>query len=157
MRYLNVCLVVLWTFAYAPQAIAVMPQAGDLILLDLGNDQILLQDADTGEISVVSSWNISNGNPLIGTGPEPIFGDDAQMGPDGYLYMGVGQMIRVNLETGDREEVVAPGTAAGPYVVYPAPSFFPASVASLGGWAAAVLLAGIFIGVQMNILGPIKA
>jgi hypothetical protein len=58
---------------------------------------------------------------------------------------------RIDPNNGNREFLVFGSQAAtGGFVVWPAPNFFPPNVASLGTWGLAMLLVGIFIGVQLR-------
>ena len=148
MRLLTLCFVLLWMTTLATPALAVTPQTGDLIFSY--QHSIVLQDAQTGALSTVSCWDASECS-LLGSGPGiPFEVQDPQLGPDGGLFVaGGGNIYRVDIATGDREQVSL--TTATPYTIYPAPSFFsPPAVASLGTWGLAMLLVGIFIGVQLR-------
>jgi hypothetical protein len=58
---------------------------------------------------------------------------------------------RIDPNTGNREFLVTPSQGASyGFAVWPAPNFFPPNVASLGTWGLAMLLVGIFIGVQLR-------
>jgi len=145
----------------AAPALAVVPQAGDILFIEDG--QLKNFDVDTGIVTIVSCWNPSVCAPLIGSGPSIGNGGNASVGPDGFLYLGgisatggLEPFSRVNLTTGDRETLEIGIDYA--WAVYPSPNFFlPATVASLGGWGLAVLVAGIFIGVQLRVRGRAEA
>ena len=138
-------------------ALAVTPQAGDFVLMI--NDapfQVVHIDRDTQQETVLSCWT-GCATP-IGSGPEPWpFGSEViTVGPDGAIYFrgseGMSEGIyRVDPQTGNR--ALASTRSAGFYsgfLTWPAPSYVPSTVASLGGWGLATLLLGIVIGLQMR-------
>jgi hypothetical protein len=155
MRPLTLCLALLGMTALTTPALAVVPKAGDILLAEPG--QVTHLDSDTGVVTIVSCWNAVKCGTLIGSGPSPpnSFGPSGAVGPDGLFYFGgstagnLELLYRVDLTTGDREVVFFDSVLT--WAVYPAPSFFPPpTVASLGGWGLAALVAGIFIGVQLR-------
>ena len=68
-------------------------------------------------------------------------------------------IYRLDPATGDRSLYLSlpDGGSLTEALVYPAPSFFPPNVASLGTWGLAMLLVGIFIGVQLRMRNHAEA
>ena len=151
MRSLTICFALLWTTTLAAPALAVTPQSGDIFLSHNGG--ITHVAPGSGALTLVSCW--SGCSPLIGTGDAPSIMLDVAFATDGDLYgldLNDRDLWRVNIATGDRELVVEfPTDSLRSIATYPPPSFFPSTVASLGGWGLALLVTGIFIGVQLRI------
>lgn len=163
MRLLTLCLVLFSISAAAPHALAITPEEGDVFNL---KSTSLVHFDSSGVRTVVSCWSGLDCGPLIGSGPTalaaeyvPVFGQD---GAVYYSYadqgIGIWRIGRIDLSTGNREEVLNTGDDdLGPWMLYPPASFFPSTVASIGGWGLAALVTGIFIGVQLRFRRTAKA
>ena len=144
MRSLTICFAPLWMAILAAPALAVTPQQGDIFYTSTGSLYHL--EASSGIETLVSCSDLAYCNPLIGSGPVPENGDInyPQVGADGWIYFhnsgatGTEAYYRIDPENGNREFVVAASLAPiTGFAVYPAPNFFPSTVASLGGWGLA--------------------
>jgi hypothetical protein len=158
MRSLTLCFVLFWMTMSAGSALAHAPKAGDIILN--GDGTLGHIDIDTGTFHLISCW-LAADCTYLGDGPVEwsAGSQDLEISPDGgaYILSGPSSHYRVDLLTGDRTLVATINVA--PFLpgffsylnIYPVPSFFsPPTVASLGGWGLAVLIAGIAIGVQLR-------
>lgn len=149
-------------------ALAVTPQAGDIVSWNThpggpGEQRLELMDPITGSRTVISCWLHSAGGDCaepVGSGPGVSATNDSHMviGPDGAIYLSSApqtpeRIVRIDVSTGARsliEPVDLGDELFRAFTVWPAPSFFPPTVAALGGWGLAVLVVGIVIGVQVR-------
>lgn len=161
MRLLMLCSALLSMITFTDPALAVTAQAGDIFTLE--NDALRHIDGSTGLVTVVSCTEITVCGTLIGSGPRiGSLGSPPEIGLDGGVYF-FGELepntlrfgiFRIDTTSGDREFIeeldFADFNRFAGFTIYPAPSFFPPNVASLGTWGIALLVIGLFIGIQIQ-------
>lgn len=151
----------------ASPAIAQVVEQGDIVSTTPkynvdGSDPVgfVLIDAETGAETVISCWEppgtVGSCSPAVGIGPvdRPFSDIPPYVSSDGWVYYTAQntvttgrKMLRANLLTGDRELIA--DEIGNSFAVVPALEP-PPSVASLGTLGLAMLVVGIFIGVQLR-------
>lgn len=151
----------------SPPAFGVVPQAGDFIQILQGCLRYI--DAETGEETIVSTWREDTAcGPILGAGVTDVSslsGGPPVVGLDAFFYVALfdsaspfdsSGICRIDPQNGNRELIAGGDYSSGAFTIYPSPTFFPPTVASLGTWGLAALLAGVFIGVQLRIRNAAK-